>query len=68
MRPGAHRECPQFLVDGMADSGIEAHVSTEPPIVKGPYTMPPMTCPHGVRFWLEPTGEQIATWVREKTP
>ena len=26
------------------------------------------TCPHGVGYWIEPTGEQISHWVETGTP
>lgn len=48
------------------DQPTEITISTEPPIIIGPYTQPGLTCPHGITYWLEPTGEQIAAWVRDK--
>lgn len=60
--------CRQHLVDEMAERGIDGIATTEPLLVLGPYTMPPMKCPHGTRYWTEPTGEQIAQWVRDRTP
>lgn len=56
-------DCSPTLKDGMARMGIEVTVSTLPPVVPGPYTTDPFTCPHGVTYWIEPTGEQIAQWV-----
>jgi hypothetical protein len=64
-QPSDHADCPAFMRDGMARLGTEITVSTEPPIVQGPFTIPPFVCPHGVRHWMEPTGEQIAEWVRD---
>jgi hypothetical protein len=49
----------------MAAMGVEITVSTVPPLVAGPYTTDGFTCPHGVTFWIEPTGEQIAAWARD---
>jgi hypothetical protein len=55
--------CAELLVDWMAAMGTEVTVSTAPPIVVGPYTVDPFRCPHGVTYWIEPTGEQICAWV-----
>lgn len=57
--------CAAELRDGMRRLGTEVTVSTSAPVVAGPYTTEPFTCPHGVTYWIEPTGEQIAEWVRE---
>jgi hypothetical protein len=59
-----HEGCSAELRDRMAAMGIEVTVSTAPPIVPGDYVTDPFVCPHGTSFWLEPTGEQIAEWVR----
>lgn len=61
-----HQGCLDVLRDGMAP--VEITISTAPPIVAGPYTTEPFTCPHGVTYWIEPTGEQIAQWVAEHVP
>lgn len=47
------------------DETTEVTISTIPPLVKGPYTQDGLTCPHGITYWMEPTGEQIAQWVRD---
>ena len=47
------------------DQPTEITISTVPPIVAGPYTQDGLTCPHGITYWLEPTGEQIAAWGRD---
>ena len=60
-----HSHCANILLDGMAAQGVEVTVSTEPPLVAGPYTVAPFTCPHDVSFYMEPTGEQIAQWVKD---
>lgn len=60
--------CEVFMRGWFADKGIEVTVSDQPPLVEGPYTVHPFICPHGVKLWPEPTGEQIATWARERTP
>lgn len=64
--PIAHLQCARELRDRMAVIGADITVSEQPPIVTGPYTVEPFVCPHGVTFWIEPTGEQIAQWVRDK--
>ncbi|WP_066374157.1 hypothetical protein [Herbidospora mongoliensis] len=60
-----HSTCADVLRTLMADMGVEVTVSTEPPLVDGSYTDDPHTCPHGTTYWIEPTGEQIAQWVRD---
>jgi len=52
--------CAAFLKAQAAENGLDVHVSTQPPIVAGPYTTEPMVCPHGTAYWIEPTGEWIA--------
>lgn len=58
-----HSTCAQSLRDEMA--GVEITISTSKPLVVGPYTTDGFTCPHGTTYWIEPTGEQIAAWVRD---
>jgi hypothetical protein len=60
-----HSTCRQVLIDEMRLMGVEITVSTAPPIVAGPYTTDAHRCPHGVDFWIEQTGEQIAQWVKD---
>lgn len=60
-----HSSCPDVLRKGMRDQGVEVTVSRFRPLVVGPYTTDPYTCPHGVTYWIEPTGEQIAQWVKD---
>lgn len=60
-------ECADFLRTQMAEGpgtlpGCEITVSTARPLVVGPYGVNGFTCPHGVEYWIEPTGEQIADW------
>ena len=43
-------------------------ISTEPPLIPdqpGRWRNMPATCPHGITYWIEPTGEQLARWVAE---
>lgn len=60
-----HSTCADTLRSEMAKLGAEITVSTVPPLVAGPYTDDPYVCPHGTKYWAEPTGEQIAQWVRD---
>jgi hypothetical protein len=59
-------DCAEVLVGGMRDLGTEVTASTAAPAVAGPYTTEPFICPHGVAYWIEPTGEQIAEWARDE--
>jgi len=63
-------ECETTLRENWAkvcgDHQTEITIRTVPPLVIGPYTKPGLTCPHGITYWLEPTGEQIAEWVRDE--
>jgi hypothetical protein len=65
MTGAAFDACWREIKDRMAAMGVEVTVSTRPPLVAGPYTAEGMTCPHGVAYWWEPTGEQIAQWARD---
>jgi len=65
IHPQNHADCAAFLKQSMADLGIEMTVSTLPPIVESPYEDLGLTCPHGVRFYGEPTSEQIAQWAAD---
>jgi hypothetical protein len=60
-----HTECVGVIKDGMARLGCDATVSTLPPIVASPYEDLRLICPHGVRFYAEPTTEQIAQWAKD---
>lgn len=60
-----HSECAGTLRQMAAGQGVEVTVSTSAPLVAGPYTTDPFTCPHGVSYWIQPTGEQIAAWGRD---
>lgn len=57
----AHAQCASVIKDGMTRLGCDVTVSTLPPIVTSPYEDLGLICPHGVRFYAEPTSEQIAT-------
>ena len=58
-------DCADELRTRMARMGVEVTVSTSAPLVAGPYTTDPMVCPHGITYWFEPTGDQIAAWARD---
>lgn len=64
MPPNAD-DCAEELRTWMARRGVEVTVTTVAPLVAGPYTTDPLRCPHGITYWLEPTGEQIAAWARD---
>ena len=55
-----HSECADAIREGFAPS--DYHVTTAPPIIQGTFTKEPFTCPHGVLFWAEPTGNQLMRW------
>lgn len=60
-------DCDQVFREEMerVAPGLDYTVTNLPPLVAGPYTSSGMTCPHGITYWCEPTGEQIAKWARE---
>lgn len=61
--PIAHLGCRGHLREETRQQGLDVTISEAPPLVAGPYTVEPFVCPHGVTYWIEPTGEQIAHWV-----
>lgn len=68
--PKDHAGCADWLRSHFINDGIDVVISTEPFLVVGPYTLVDgepcsMTCPHGTTFYWEPTGDQVAEWVRE---
>lgn len=64
-QPSCWDDCAATLRDDMASMGIEATVSTAPPIIATPYDQRPFICPHKVAYYLAPTSEQIAHWARD---
>jgi rubrerythrin len=58
-----------IIRDGLRAIGnIEAHVTTEPPLVKNQWTES-WTCPGCGRTWYsEPTPEQRMRWAKDQTP
>lgn len=57
--------CRKFLIDHYAAMGIEVAVSDLPPIVSTPYEPLNLRCPHGVKWYAEPTSDQQAAWARD---
>lgn len=65
LTPLGRTECAQQLIDMSADLGAEITASTARPLVVGLYGINGFRCPHGVEYWIEPTGEQIAQWAAD---
>lgn len=61
MNETQHAMCQTVIRDTFAERGGEVTVSTAPPIIANGFTAS-FTCPHGVQFWCEPTGDQRAVW------
>jgi hypothetical protein len=62
-----HTACEDLLRIRLAAAPgdpIEVTISTAPPLISGPFTEG-FRCPHGVTFWMEPTGDQRAQWARD---
>lgn len=57
--------CRLVLVGQMAKRGVEVTVSTAPHLVPTSYEQGAFVCPHGTRFYMEPTNEQVAEWRRD---
>lgn len=60
---GMLREYAELLYPGV---GCEAVISTAPPLVKSVYGVQAHTCPHGVTYYCEPTGEQLMRWAEQE--
>jgi hypothetical protein len=56
--------CAEVLRAVFRDQGVEAHVTSTPPLIQSPYKELAMRCPHGVKWYAEPTSEQIAAWAK----
>jgi hypothetical protein len=63
-----HADCLTELRNAFVGQHLDVTISTKPPVVLGPFTLAPFVCPHGVRYWAEPTGEQLAAWVTNRIP
>ena len=64
-KPACAAGCGELVRRGLADQGIEAHVTHIPPLQPTPYEPLNMRCPHGILWFTAPTSEQIAKWVEE---
>ena len=63
-----HNDCADVIQAEYARKGVEVTVRTARPLVIGPYEPAGWECPHGVTFWCEPTGEQLAQWAKDGEP
>lgn len=63
--PSCDAECGALIRAHFAEWGVDAVVTAVAPLVASPYDDLNMTCPHGVTWHTEPTGDQRATWARE---
>ncbi len=63
--PANHTKCGAYVKAALKALGADVTVSTLPPLVESPYENLGLVCPHGIQFYAEPTGEQIAEWVRD---
>ena len=70
VRPACYDECAEAIRRVGAAAGTELHIMEAPYVVVVNLDYEPFiaTCPHGVTWIAEPTGEQIAQWVKDKTP
>ena len=59
--------CDRYLIEQMAERGIEVAASPWEPGMEMPGTFVPlnMRCPHGVRWHMEPTTDQMLAWKRD---
>lgn len=62
----SHAECLPQLRAAADRTGTDITISTAPPLIATPYARPAFVCPHGTRYWVEPTGEQVAAWRRDR--
>lgn len=64
--PACASKCRQLLLDMIKGTMAEgAHVTHLPPLVVPVYDPLNVTCPHGVTWYMEPTGEQIMQWAAD---
>jgi hypothetical protein len=62
--PACADACGRFIRDFMAARNIEATISHLAPLVRTPYDMGAIWCPHGVAWYGEPTSDQVARWAK----
>lgn len=65
--PACFDDCAETLREMYAMNGIDAHVTAVAPLVPPRYEPLGMKCPHGVLWFAEPTGWQIARWAEDGT-
>lgn len=65
--PACELECGEAMRQVYRDHDVEAHVTHVAPLVPTLYEQPGLVCPHGVKWYAQPTSEQIARWAREGT-
>lgn len=63
--PGCDAECGELVRRRLREMGLDAHVTHVAPLIPSDYEDLAMTCPHGVTWHTEPTGEQIAEFVEK---
>ncbi len=68
MTADAGHSCAQDLRGLAMRDGVDIVISTQPPLVRGPYTTDSFVCPHGVEYWIELIGEQIVQWMKDGVP
>lgn len=63
---GETESCPAACLEDVRErfvlQGIDAHVTTVPPLIPTGFEELGLTCPHGVRLYAEPTSEQRVAW------
>ena len=60
-----YSECAALVRGGLAEHGVDANVTSIPPIFESPYEQLGMRCPHGVLWYTEPTTQQQARWIED---
>lgn len=63
-----HAFCVRVLVGNALALGAKVDVFTEKPSGRSPYDTDTFVCPHGQRYWIRPSAEQIGKWTQERTP
>lgn len=66
-RPPCYLECLAFIKAQCEQTGVDMAVGLCPNTIVSSPGFPPytVTCPHGVRWLAEPTGDQRAQWVKD---
>jgi len=63
-------DCDEELAKRWAETGIEVCARPCPSVYVDTASFPAFvaTCPHGVTWLSEPTGEQKMQWAKDRTP